>query len=136
MGQTVLVLAANDLSRRLTVEALELYGHAVLVEDSTDSAAALLKSGRKVSALVVDADHAALAPDADDEALDGLALARLAREIDRRVVVVYTARRPQALPEHRKVRGAPTLRTPFWPHQLTSVLAELRSEPRSLERAA
>jgi CheY-like chemotaxis protein len=128
---TVLVAAANDLSRRLTVEALELYGHVVVAVEALDEAADILRSGRKVGALVIDLDHGAT-PD-----LDGLGLAKLAREIDRRTAVVYTARRPQAVPERLKVRGAPTLRTPFWPHQLTSVLSELRSDRSGLvERAA
>lgn len=118
---TVLLVGPDDLSRRLTAEGLEVYDHVAITADDGDQAAALLRSGRRVHVLVVDADEVG----AD---LDGLALARLARDLDRRIMVIYTSRRPQAVPESRKVPGAPTLRTPYWPHQITSVLAELRVE--------
>lgn len=128
----VLIVGFDDLSRRLTAQGLEVYDYPVLVAANCSEAAAILRSGRRIGALVVDVDQTG-------GEFDGLALARLAREIDRRTGVVYTSRLPHTISEARKVADAPTLRIPFWPFQLTSVLADLRSDrssASSLPRAA
>lgn len=118
----VLLLAADEMTRRTTRNCLESFGYEVVVAPSPVEARTLLTDdGRRqrVSVLITDADVPG--------DTDGLGLAQLARQRDPDVAVIYTARQPHRVPEARKVRGAPILRTPYMPQQMVGLIGELRS---------
>ncbi len=117
----VLLVAADGLTRRLTTNGLEIYGYEVLTARDGAEAVALLKSERRIGIVVTDVE---LGGDPD-----GLAVAQAARALDPRMIVIYTSRFPQAIPGHRKVGAAPTVRTPYHPHQLLGVISQLRQGP-------
>ena len=123
MGQsTVLIVARDGLTRRLTADGLSVYGHEILTAADGEAALAILGAGRRIDALVTDVDLAS-------GGVDGLAVARHARELNRRTCVIYTARAPHLVPESQKVSGAPVLRTPYWPQQVAGLISALQHGP-------
>ena len=120
----VLFVASNALTRRDVVRGLESYGHTVITAADGEEALALLDAhGRRIGVLVADADMKG--------EVDGLAVAKRARNINPRLSVIYTARLPHVIPSSAQVNGAPLVRTPYHPHQLASVISMLRHDVRS-----
>jgi DNA-binding NtrC family response regulator len=117
----VLLVAADGLTRRLTTNGLEIYGYEVITASDGAEAVALLGSDRRFGIVVTDAELGG--------ETDGLAVAQAARAIDPAMIVIYTARSPHMIPARRKVGAAPTVRSPFHPHQLLGVISQLRQGP-------
>ncbi|ACL56429.1 response regulator [Methylobacterium nodulans] len=118
----VLLLAADELTRRMTASCLETFGFTVITAHRASEAEKLLReqqTGRKIDVLVTDTDVR------DD--IDGLSLGRVARLFNPRTNVIYTARFPHAIPAAKRVDGAPCLRTPYNGHQLAAVINGLRN---------
>jgi CheY-like chemotaxis protein len=90
----------------------------VLTASTGAAAVEALQTHRRIDVLVTDAELGG--------EVDGLKLARLARDINPKIEVIYTARFPQKLSEQMKVRGAPSIRAPYHPHQIASVIAALK----------
>ncbi len=114
----VLVVAADALTRQLTRNGLEMYGHEVVTARDGAEAIALLDSERRIGVLVTEVE---LGGD-----VDGLAVAEAARRIEPRMLVIYTSRFPHTIPAKRKVSAAPTLRAPFHPQQIVGIISQLR----------
>jgi CheY-like chemotaxis protein len=95
-----------------------MYGYEVVTASDGQEAAETLRANKHITVLVSDADLAG--------EIDGLALARFARERNPNIDIIYTSRNPYRLSEKAKVSGAPTLRDPYHPHQLVGVLTHLR----------
>ena len=112
----VLLLCADNLTRLVVESGLQIYGYDVVLASTPEEALALLR-GRRVGVLVADVD-----PDVPSR----LAFVRAARKADPALTVIYTARVPSKLPDREKVAGAPCLRTPYHPHQLVSLIGQLR----------
>ena len=131
---TVLLVAGDGLTRLLTTSGLAMYGYEVRSATSTAEALELLRNGSgpdRFGVLVVDVD---LAGDPD-----GLELARQARAHQPKLIVIYTSRMPQRIPEKRRVPGAPILRTPYHAQQIAGIIRELQQGPQgnhSGDRAA
>lgn len=120
----VLLVAADGLTRRQVSATLEVYGHQVLAPaDAAEAMALLQEHGSRIAAIVVDADMGGEP--------DGLAVAQQARRLNAKVAVIYTARRPHALPASRQVSGAPVVRAPYHPHQIAGVISMVRQDGRS-----
>ncbi len=113
----VLLVPGDRLTGLLTKRGLEGYGYDVLMASGVEEALDLLRTNARISVLVVDVKL--------ENTSAGLALAKAARMADPRVNVVYTCGIPHKLPEREKVRGAPCLRTPYHPHQLVGVIAQI-----------
>lgn len=114
----VLVVAADALTRRLTANGLEMYGYEVVAVASGGEAMDLLREERRIALVVTDVELGG--------EIDGLAVAQAGRQADPRMLVIYTARFPHAIPRKRMVSGAPTLRSPFHPQQVVGLIAQLR----------
>ena len=123
----VLVVAVDALTRQLTRNGLEMYGHEVVTARDGAEAMNLLQTERRIGILVTDVE---LGGD-----VDGLSVAQAARDIEPRMLVIYTSRFPHTIPANRKVSKAPTLRTPFHPQQIIGVISQLRQAPGSSEEA-
>ena len=113
----VLLVSGDRLTVLLTKAGLQGYGYDVLTAGSAADAADLLRLSPRISVLVVDVSP--------ENASHGLAFAKAARTADPGVNVVYTCTAPHRLPEREKVSGAPCLRTPYHPHQLVGVIAQI-----------
>ena len=113
----VLLVPSDRLTGLLTKSGLEGYGYDVLTTGSVEEALDLLHTNASISVLVVDIKL--------ENTSAGLALAKAARMADPTIHVVYTCGIPHRLPEREKVRGAPCLRTPYHPHQLVGVIAQI-----------
>jgi DNA-binding NtrC family response regulator len=114
----VLLVAADALTRRLTMNGLEMYGYEVVSARDGNEAMELLQTERRIAVLVTDIELG--------EGADGLAVAQAARQIDPRMHVIYTSRFPHTIPADKKVRAAPTLRTPYHPQQVVGIISQLR----------
>ena len=126
----VLLLAGDELTRRISTSSLEAFDYEVVSARTAEEAERLLLSlhgQRRVDVVVTDVDVR--------DAVDGLALANVARCLDPTVSVIYTARLPYRIPEDKKVPGAPCLRTPYHGHQLVGLIGGLRL-PAAGSRAA
>jgi hypothetical protein len=100
-----------------TSDHLAGYGLEIITASSVDEARHLLRTNRRISVLVIDADLG--------QAHDGLSLAKSARVSDPDLKVIYTSRMPFRLRDCEKVSGAPCVRTPYRPHQLVGVISQL-----------
>jgi CheY-like chemotaxis protein len=118
---TVLLVAGDGLTRLLTTSGLAMYGYEVKPADSGAQALELLgmaTGADRIGVLVIDLD---LPGDPD-----GLTVARLARAQNPKLMVIYTSRMPQRIPEKQKVPGAPILRTPYYAQQIAGIIRELQ----------
>jgi CheY-like chemotaxis protein len=126
--QTVLLVAADGLIRNVTTAGLAIYGYEVLTASNGQQAADMLRANKHLTLLVTDADLSG--------EIDGLAVARLAREVNPNIEVIYTSRIPHRIPPMAKVTNAPTLRDPYHPHQLVGVISHLRNRsPETIDRS-
>jgi len=116
----VLLVPGDRLTGLLTKSGLEGYGYDVLTTSSVEDALDLLRTNARINVLVVDVKL--------ENTSAGLALAKAARMADPRVSIVYTCDIPHRLPEREKVGGAPCLRTPYHPHQLVGVIAQISNQ--------
>ena len=114
----VLLVATGGLLRNVRAAGLEMYGYEVLLANNGRQAEEMLRANRAISVLIIDADLGG--------EIDGLAAARLAREMMPSIDVIYTSRMPNRITHADKVSGAPTLRDPYHSHQLVAVLSHLR----------
>jgi DNA-binding NtrC family response regulator len=124
----VLVVAGDALTRQLTMNGLQMYGHEVVTARDGNEAIDLLKSDLRIGIVVTDVDLGGEP--------DGLTVAQAARDTDPRMLVIYTSRFPHTIPAKRKVSAAPTLRTPFHPQQIIGIISQLRQAPGSDEAEA
>ena len=116
--QVVLLIARDGLLRRVTAAGLETYGYEVVVADDGEQAAEIVRLRTNVTVLVTDADLGG--------SVDGLAIARLARDLNPKIEVIYTSRTPHRIDLIALVANAPILRDPYHSHQLVGVLSNLR----------
>jgi CheY-like chemotaxis protein len=117
----VLLVAGTGLVPAVTADGLRIYGYEVLVAPDGAEALEQVRAQRRIDVLVVDAELGG--------EVDGLAAARLARALNPKMDVVYTARVPHLLPEKAKVSGAPCVRAPYHPYQIASVISALKHRP-------
>jgi CheY-like chemotaxis protein len=117
----VLLVAGEGLMPAITAQGLEVYGYDVLLAADGASAVEQVRTQRRVDVLVIDAELGG--------AIDGLSAARLAREVNPKLDVIYTARVPHLMPEKAKVRGAPCVRAPYHPYQIAGVISALKHRP-------
>jgi DNA-binding NtrC family response regulator len=117
----VLVVAADALTRRLTENGLEMYGYEVVTARDGGEAVRLLQTEQRIGIVVTDAELGG--------EVDGLAVAQAARQVDPRMLVIYTSRLPHTIPAKRKVPSAPILRAPFHPQQIIGIISQLRQAP-------
>lgn len=130
---TVLLVAGDGLTRLLTTSGLAMYGYEVRAADTAADALEVLRGASgvdRIGVLVVDLD---LPGDPD-----GLTVAKLARAQQPKLIVIYTSRMPQRVPEKMKVAGAPILRTPYYAQQIAGIIRELQQGPQAThsDRAA
>src|SRR5919112_199556 len=110
----VLVVAVDALTRQLTRNGLEMYGHEVVTACDGAEAMNVLRTERRIGILVTDVELGG--------EVDGLSVAQTARQVDPRMLVIYTSRAPHLIPAKRKVPAAPTLRSPYHPQQIVGVI--------------
>ena len=123
---TVLLVASDGLTRQITSNGLTMYGYdPILAKDGAEAMTAL-GGERRVDILVVDADLGG--------EVTGLAVAKAARLANPRIDVIYTSRMPFRIPDSAKVKGAPSIRTPYQPQQIVGMISELRHRVPSEER--
>lgn len=115
---TVLLVASDGLTRQITANGLTMYGYEPLLARDGAEAMAILSGERRVDILVVDADLGG--------EVSGLAVAKAARLTNPRTDVIYTSRAPFRIPDAAKVKGAPSIRTPYQPQQIVGMISELR----------
>ena len=115
---TVLLVASDGLTRQITANGLAMYGYEpILAKDGMEAMTALTGETR-IDILVVDADLGGDIP--------GIEVAQAARLRNPRIDVIYTSRMPFRIPEGAKVKGAPSIRTPYQPQQIVGMISELR----------
>ena len=120
---TVLLVASDGLTRQITANGLAMYGYeTVLAKDGMEAMTAIT-AGERIDIVVVDADIGGDVP--------GLEVAKAARLRHPRVDVIYTSRMPFRIPEAAKVKGAPSIRTPYQPQQIVGMISELRHRGHS-----
>jgi len=86
----VLLVAGEGLMPAVTADGLRIYGYDVLTAADGASAVEQVRALRRLDVLVVDAELGG--------EVDGLSAARLARELNSQLEVIYTARVPHLAP--------------------------------------
>ncbi len=115
---SVLIVAADSLTRQVTASGLNMYGYEPMTARDGQTALEMLGAERRIDVLVVDADL--------EGETSGLAVARQARVLHPRIDVIYASRMPHRIPDAAKVKGAPSIRSPFQPQQIVGIISELR----------
>jgi DNA-binding NtrC family response regulator len=123
----VLFVAGDGVTRAFVGGWLEMYGYAATTACDGEEAAALLESDRTFGVLIVEAERGG--------AMDGLAVASIARDLNPDIGVLYTARAPHALQKSAMVRDALCLRLPHRPEQMLALLERLK-QPSGSKREA
>jgi DNA-binding NtrC family response regulator len=113
----VLLVPSGRLAGAITASSLVSYGYEIVLASTVEEAEHLLRTNRRISALVFDTDLG--------QAGVSLSVAKDARVSDPELKVIYTSRMPFRLRDTEKVSGAPCLRTPYRPHQLAGVITQL-----------
>jgi hypothetical protein len=113
----VLLVPSDRLAGAITASSLVSFGYEIVLASTVEEAEHLLRTNRRISALVIDTDIG--------QAGVRLSLAKDARVSDPELKVIYTSRMPFRLRDAEKVSGAPCLRTPYRPHQLAGVITQL-----------
>ena len=114
----VLLVASDGFTRQITSNGLAMYGYEPLLARDGAEAMKFIDGKDRIDVLVVDAD---IGGD-----ISGLAVAKAARLANPRIDVIYTSRMPYRIPEAGKVKGAPSIRTPYQPQQIVGMISELR----------
>ena len=122
MGRSlnVLILTADDLTRRVCENGLAISGYNVVTAATGTQAVAHLDA-RKFDVLVTDAE---LGGD-----IGGLSVARLARARNPKIDVIYTAASPHRVADAHKVERAPCIRAPYSAYQVSGVIVAMRQRP-------
>ena len=123
----VLLLAGDGLTSLITANGLSMYGYEVVAAHDGAEAVEALTANRQIGVLVVDADLGG--------EVSGLAVAGAARRLNPKIDVIYTSRAPFRIPEPAKVKGAPCIRSPYFPQQIVGIISELKHRPASEHRA-
>jgi CheY-like chemotaxis protein len=118
----VLFVAGDGLTRSFVGGWLEMYGYRTTTACDGAEATALLESDRDFAVLIVEAERGG--------ALDGLAVAKIARKLNPDIGVLYTARMPHALQKSAMVHDALCLRLPHRPEQMLALLKQLSQSAR------
>lgn len=116
--QTVLLVAKDHLTRKITSAGLSKYGYEVLTAECADGATDILQSTSAVGVLVIDLDTVM--------GRNGLCVAGLAQKINPRIDLIYTSRAPHRAPPAARAGDALVLRDPYQPHQLAGLIAMRR----------
>ena len=117
---TVLILSADSLTRRSCENALGIAGYNVITARTGFDALGQIER-IKIDVLVTDAELGG--------EVDGLSVAKSARDHNAKVEVIYTAAAPHRIPDARRVPGAPCIRAPFGPYQVSGVIVALKQRP-------
>ena len=128
-GRATVLLVCEDRSQLFMAgDSLRMYGYDVVPTGNQAEAVEQLRSSLRPSVLVTDVSAT----------LDGLMLARTARELRPRAHVIYTARMPHAVSVKGRVSGALLVRSPYRPAQIAALIAELqgKADPSPASRAA
>jgi CheY-like chemotaxis protein len=126
--RVVLILSPDGLTRRTSESGLTVCGFDVLTASDGAEAVMLFDHYRRIDVLVTDAEMAG--------EIDGLSVARIARERNPKVEIIYTAQIPHRLPRSRLIEGAPCLRSPYAVQQIAAVISNLVGGRRASAEAA
>jgi CheY-like chemotaxis protein len=118
---SVLLLSSDAFARADAADYLERCGYSVLQAQDSAEAVEVLRARRGVNVLVTQVE--------DDGKMEGLAVARTARSLNEKVVVVYASRFPNSIPERDKVANAPSIRTPYSPRQIAALISHMKQQP-------
>lgn len=123
---TVLLVTSDRLTSLLTTSGLAMYGYEVRTAPSPgqglEMMQAALTGGDRIGVLMIDLDLGGEP--------DGYTVAKLARTLNPKLLVIYTTRTPQRVSDRMKVPGAPILRTPYHAQQVAGVIRELQQGPQ------
>ena len=116
----VLFIASDGLTRSIVGGWFEMYGYEATTACDGAEAAALLRADQDFAVLIVEAERGG--------EIDGLAVAKLARNLNPEIGVIYTARAPDSLQKSAMVSEALCLRLPHRPEQMMALVKQL-SQP-------
>jgi CheY-like chemotaxis protein len=117
----ILLMNSDPYARADAADYLERCGYSVLQAKDGAQAVEVLRSQRGVNVLVTQVE--------DGEKAEGLAVAKTARSLNEKIVVVYTSKFPNGIPEREKVSNAPSIRAPYSPRQIAALISHMKQQP-------
>jgi CheY-like chemotaxis protein len=112
---------SDPYARADAADYLQRCGYNVLQAKDSAQAVEVLRAQRDVNVLVTQVEPG--------EKNDGLAVAKTARSLNEKIVVVYASRFPNGIPEREKVANAPSIRAPYSPRQIAALIAHMKQQP-------
>jgi CheY-like chemotaxis protein len=117
----VLLLSSDPFARAEAADYLERCGYNVMQAKDAPQALEVLHSRRGVNVLVTQVESG--------DRMEGLAVARTARSLNDKIVVVYASSSPNSIPERDKVSNAPSIRAPYSPRQIAALISHMKQQP-------
>jgi CheY-like chemotaxis protein len=117
----ILLLSSNPFTRADEADYLERCGYNVLQAKDGPQALEVLRSQRGINVLVTQVEFG--------DSIEGLEVAKTARSLNDKIVVVYTSSSPNNIPEGQKVSNAPSLRSPYSPRQIAALISHMKQQP-------
>ena len=120
-GPAVLLMSSDRFARADAADYLARCGYNVLQAQDAPQALEVLQAQRGINVLVAQVDQG--------DGMGGLALAKTARSLNKKIVVVYTSSSPNSIPEREKVSNAPSIRAPYSPRQIAALISHMKQQP-------
>jgi DNA-binding NtrC family response regulator len=117
----ILLLSSDTFARADAADYLERCGYDVLQAKDGNQAEEVLRTRRGVNVLVTQVEYG--------DQIGGLAVAKTARSLNEKIVVVYASSTPNSIPEREKVSNAPSIRAPYSPRQIAALIAHMKQQP-------
>ena len=114
----ILLLSSDPFVRADAADYLERCGYNVLQAKDGTQAIEVLQTRRGVTVLVTQVEYG--------DKVEGLKVAKTARSLNDKIIVVYTSSTPNSIPEREKVSNAPSIRAPYRPRQIAALIAHMK----------
>ena len=118
---SILLLSSDPVMRADAADYLERCGYNVLQAKDGPQALEVLRSRRGISVLVTQVEYG--------DRAEGLSVAKAARSLNHKIVVVYASSSPNSIPEREKVSNAPSIRAPYSPRQIAALISHMKQQP-------
>jgi CheY-like chemotaxis protein len=117
----VLLLSSDPFARAEAADYLERCGYSVVQAKDGPQALEALHSRKGINVVVTQVEHG--------DKMEGLAVAKTARSLNNKTVIVYASSSPNSIPERDKVSNAPSIRAPYSPRQIAALISHMKQPP-------
>jgi CheY-like chemotaxis protein len=117
----ILLLSSDPFARADAADYLERCGYSVVQAKDAPQALEVLRSRKGINVVVTQVEQG--------DKMEGLTVAKTARSLNNKTVIVYASSSPNSIPEREKVSNAPSIRAPYSPRQIAALISHMKQPP-------